>query len=371
MTDRNFSKKRILFILPSLNSGGAERVLITLMNGLDREKFDPQFLTISSSGELRSLIAPDIPFTSLGGSKVLKALPALFFCLKKLSPEIVVTTMAHLNIVTLFLKPFFPRTRFIVREAIVPSFFFETQKRAWLVKILYRIFYPLADVVISPAQKIIDEFQTLVGLRRVVHILLHNPVNLEKIRGDWPLPPRRADTVQFVCAGRLHPQKGFDRLIAALPRLNHPYPWHLTILGKGPEQENLQRLINSLALENRVTLAGLSETPWPMMGSADAFLLPSRFEGLPNVVLESLAVGTPVIATRDSGGIEEIAALATPEAVCVVEGMDDFLEAMRQVRPADISALRPSLLPEAFHPQSVNRRFEEILCAGRDTRRLS
>lgn len=361
MADQDSSKKRIVFILPSLNSGGAERVLITLMNGLDREKFEPHFITISSSGELRSLIAPDIPFLSLEGTKVLRSLPALFFALRKLSPECVVTTMAHLNLATLFLRPFFPRTRFIVREAIVPSFFFETQKKAWLVKVLYRLFYPLADCVISPAQKIIDEFHTLVGLRGVTHILLHNPVNLAKIRGDWPLPPKRIDTVHFVCAGRLHPQKGFDRLIAALPQLHHSHPWHLTILGKGPEQDNLQRLIESLGLVQHVTLAGLSETPWPVIATADAFLLPSRWEGLPNVVLESLAVGTPVIATRDSGGIEDIAKLAAPETVQVVEMMDDFLEAMRHVKPSAIPALRPSLLPEEFHPQSVNRRFEEIL----------
>jgi glycosyltransferase involved in cell wall biosynthesis len=362
------NKPTVAFILPALTAGGAERVLITLMNTLDRSRFNPVFVTVSEQGPMRSLIDPAIPFHSLGSRRVLTSLPALYTKLREIRPSIVVSTMAHMNFGVLLLKPFFPKIRFIVREAIVPSFIIgQYPPLAPFLKLAYKILYPLADKVISPAQAIIDEFSTLLKMKTGNHVLLRNPVDLARIRKHENDPidilPTRKNTVHFVAAGRLHSQKGFDRLIENLSNFKTLYDWKLTILGEGPERTHLENLIASKNLEKKIFLPGLTDNPWPQFAAADCFLMPSRWEGLPNVALESLACGTPDIATAESGGIAEIARLAGNN-VTVVYSMDGFIKAMEHVKPAPAAKFRASLLPQEFRTETIKAQFAEILGAA-------
>lgn len=350
----------IVFVLPALNAGGAERVLITLMNGLNRKKFKPILIVTSDDGPMSELVEEDIPVHMLGKS-VKSCLPGLYKKLKELKPAIVVSTMAHMNFAVLVLSPFFRKTKFIVREAITPSFFLNKYKTSgFLIKLAYKFLYPKAARVLSPARAIHDEFEKL-GIRTGNHQVLHNPVDVRHIRGMEYLPERdHIGMVEFLCVGRLHPQKGYDRLITGLPSLEHEN-WHLTILGEGPEQKKLDAQIQKLGLDDHITLAGHTDEPWPYMAVADCLLLPSRWEGLPNVVLESLAAGTPVIATAESGGVQEIAEKTDNDAVTIVNNMRDFIEAMKKVQSKPVKEYRPSLLPASYAKASVIEEFSKIL----------
>jgi glycosyltransferase involved in cell wall biosynthesis len=361
----NKNPLRVAFVLPSLTAGGAERVLITLMNGLPRAEFSPALICVNDGGPLRDLVADDIDFTALhnGGTMVSpeKSLPALYRALRTTKPDIVVSTMAQMNFSVLVLRPLFPKTQFIVREAITPSFILEKRTRAApLIRAAYKRLYPLAACVISPAQMIIDEFASLLKMDVTRHICLPNPVDAEKIRGDGSVqsPTVPQNTVRFVAAGRLHSQKGFDRLLDSLPALAGAR--HLTILGEGPERVALEAQIKNLNLQDRVSLVGLVDKPWPYYAAADVFLLPSRWEGLPNVVLESLCCGTPVIAMHEAGGIGQIAATA-PQAVTVCRTMDEFIERMGRVPAGNATHYRPSLLPALYERDAVIKKFTQIL----------
>lgn len=359
-------RKKVVFILPSLAAGGAERVLITLMNKIDRERFKPEFISFRRNGPLKHLIAEDVTLHHIGSyRKIFFGLIPLLFKLREVKPDIAVTTMAHTNFALVLMRPFIPGTRIIIREAITPSFMFETMKIGWLVRLLYKFLYPRANLVISPSRRIIDEFHDQLGANLGHHKLLYNPVDTTVIRSmpqTFPaMQEDRKNTVHFICAGRLHPQKGYDQLINALPFFKCNYNWKLSILGGGPERQNLENLIQKHKLQNKVFLRGFTQKPWPEIGSADCFLLPSRYEGLPNVVLESLSVGTPVIATHTSGGIQEIANLTHNKSVTVVNDMPQFLEAMKAVKPNPVSTYRPSLLPEMFNTGAVVDRFMKIL----------
>ncbi len=171
----------------------------------------------------------------------------------------------------------------------------------------------------------------------------------------------RKRTVHFVASGRLHPQKGFDRLISSLSQLDSAYDWQLSILGDGDQKCELDPLIQERKLSQHVKLIGQQRQPWPFYARADCFLLPSRFEGLPNVALEALACGTPVIATDTAGGIAEIAALSAPKSVTVVKTMEDFIQAMNCVQPSPLDQYSPSLLPQEFEPGAVKKRFEALV----------
>lgn len=361
-------KPKIVFVLPALTAGGAERVLITLMNGLDRDRFEPVFITVCNKGPLKDLIDPGIAFHALGyASYGPQSLSKLYKMLKQLQPDIVVSTMAHMNFGVLLLRRLFPQTRFIVREAVMPSFILNGRGfvQKTIIRHLYKSLYPKADLVISPTGAIIEEFHSLLGLNTNNHEVLPNPVNMPYIRAQEnkhiPMIAKRQNVVHFVASGRLHKQKGFDRLIAKLKDLPQDMAWRLSILGGGPEQENLETLIKDNGLEGHAHLAGHVDHPWPHYASADAFLLPSRSEGLPNVVLEALACGTKVIATRESGGIADIADAAPDGSVNIADNMDDFIAAMAQIRPNPSEKFRPSLLPSIYLPEKVLMRFTAMI----------
>ncbi len=363
-------RRRLLFVLPTLTSGGAERVLLTYMNAVQGADFDVSLFVMARRGELSSWIAPGIPVHYAWPQGLLAGLPALLRHIWRVRPAAVITTMAPMNFALLLLRPFAPRSaRFIVREATLPSSLAGRSRRGRLVSFLYRKLYPLADVVISPASRISAEFHDHLGMPDLKPALLHNPVEEAHIRQKAAAEDKKedslpGDTVRFVAAGRLDPAKGYDRLIERLTDLPQDMKWHLTIWGEGRERPALEALIKEKNLSERVALPGLTANPWVQMAAADAFLLPSRWEGLPNVVLESLAVGTPVIATAQAGGIQEIADMAPSGAVQVAPFMDDFIRAMIATRRDDHKGVRPSLLPPHFLRDNVVASFRALVTSA-------
>ncbi|MAE50980.1 MAG: hypothetical protein CMH27_04145 [Micavibrio sp.] len=363
----NASRKKIVFVLPRLYPGGAERVLITLMNNLSRDKYDIHFISITGEGTIKHWIDDEIPIHSLNRKNMLSGVVALYKKLKEIQPDTVVTTMILSNAALILLKPFFPGVRFVIRESSLPTamineYGYKGRLSWWIFKYLY----PRADLVISPAKLIVEEFKTYVKIDVSNQKVLYNPVNERRLRGTishFDCPAERAKIVQFVCVGRLGHEKGYDRLIESLVGFKMPdgYDWRLDIIGKGAETKRLGNLIRLHNLKDHVHLNGYRNTPWPDIAAADCLLLPSRWEGMPNVVLEALACGTKVIAHRDAGGVTEISDLAADGDVGVAQDMDAFISMMRKVKPVVPSLPLKSLLPSQFTLKSVMNKFEEMI----------
>jgi glycosyltransferase involved in cell wall biosynthesis len=147
-------------------------------------------------------------------------------------------------------------------------------------------------------------------------VIINNPVDIDRVLqlGAMHIAAKgfgfaSNDTnekiINIVSAGRLVEVKGFDLLIKAIA-INANSAIHLTLLGDGPLKAELQSLATSLGLENQICFAGYQKNPFAFIARADAYVLSSRMEGFPNVVLEALACGTPVIATPALGGTREI-----------------------------------------------------------------
>ena len=362
-------KTKIIFCLPSLAGGGAERIVIQYMNALDTSRYDVTLCAVLEDGPLRPLVAADIPVTILGSWRISTCMPRLWWHLRQHHADIVVSTVTHMNFAALVCGLFLPRVRFIAREAIVPSFFFHKYPRFKLpLTCVFRFLYPRADILLSPSREIIDEFRTVLNLDTANCRLLYNPVDtavVSELKKQNVLPSPSAATprkMHFVCSGRLEPQKAFDRLLDMLGTLDVPYDWDLTMLGDGGQKEMLSALIQKYGLEDKVHMAGWHINPYAFYARADFFLISSRYEGMPNVALESLACGTPILSIRHNGGINDIAAKAGAGAVRLFDTMDDFAAHLRVLSlPPETVADKPSLLPPDFDKPRIMAQFQNMV----------
>ncbi|HBR68345.1 MAG TPA: hypothetical protein DEA55_03110 [Rhodospirillaceae bacterium] len=354
--------RKIAFVLPNFEAGGAERVMLTVASNLDRSRFEPVILVFNDAGPLRNIIAEDIRVVSLNAKKVSRGAFSFVRAVWECSPDLVISTMAHLNIAVLLMKPFLPKVPIIVREAITPGFFSKSPVKYMILMAGYYLLYPFADGILSPTRMVFEEMPASLRRRKGKLRRIYNPVNETMIRkkSDGVVRESLARPGQklFIAAGRLVDQKGFDLLIEALKVWKSKDDWRLVILGEGPDHQKLQEMIDISGMY-QVKLGGYKENPWMFFAVADRFLLPSRYEGLPNVALEALALGAPVIAMDTAGGIAEIAEEAESGDVRIADSMDAFLKMMGEVSAAEAAGPRKTLLPECFSLGAVVSAYQD------------
>jgi glycosyltransferase involved in cell wall biosynthesis len=167
-----------------------------------------------------------------------------------------------------------------------------------------------ADAVVSVSNGVADDLAQCAGVPREDITVIHNGVvttNVDRLASAEPAHPWFAgETPVIVAMGRLVPQKDFKTLLAALASVQDSCCARLLVLGEGPMRAELESLATSLGLADRVAFPGFVDNPWPYLSRADLFVLSSRFEGLPNVIVEALACGTPVVSTNCPHGPFEI-----------------------------------------------------------------
>jgi glycosyltransferase involved in cell wall biosynthesis len=164
----------------------------------------------------------------------------------------------------------------------------------------------------------------------------------------------------MVSAGTLEHRKGFDLLIDAMSKIvKENDKVHLTLLGDGPEKENLRKQIKSLSLSDNVRLAGFQKNPFIYFSRADLFVLSSRYEGLPNAVLESLACGTPVVAFNCPGGIDEIIVNESQGVLVPVNDVQALAKAIKK-QMGSHNHTKDSLLQEKFDVKAVVPAYEKL-----------
>ena len=351
----------MVFVLPDFGTGGAQRVALTLADALAGDGCAAAIVAMSDDGPLATAVSGDIPVLSLGHRRLRRALPDLIRTVRGLKPSTVFSTLGYMNLGLLAFRGRFPgTTRFVVREANTPSAVLSRMTAPAVLRVAYRVLYRRADAVIAPSQGIARELIGDLGVPEALVHVVPNPVDEARLRGAaTPVHRQPGDGPRFVAAGRLTHQKGFDRLPAMLAEL--PPSAHLTILGEGPDEAALRAAADGAGVADRILFAGYTAEPWATYAGADALLLPSRWEGMPNAALEALACGTPVIATPEAGGIGEVAAAAAPGAVTVAAAGPGFVAAMAAVAPAPTTALRQSLLPKAFALNAVVARVRALV----------
>jgi glycosyltransferase involved in cell wall biosynthesis len=324
------ARRRVLFLIPNLGGGGAERVIVTLLRHLDRSKFQLALAIIDKHDAVfKDDVPQDVAFIDLGCSRVRYALLKIVRLIWRMRPDVVFSTLGHLNLALAMLRPLLPNgVRYIGREACVVSETLNGFLHPRLWRWGYRRLYPRFDIVVCQSAGMRDDLIRHFGFPPDKAVIIYNPLDIERIRRLAAeacsihyerMTPHSSTGLQLVAAGRLSREKGFDLLIEALALCNGSQP-RLTLLGEGPLRAALEQLARERGVADRVRFVGFQRNPYPFLMHADAFVLSSRHEGLPNVVLEALACGTPVIATPAPGGVAEIAKLTG--GVLLASGVD-------------------------------------------------
>jgi GalNAc-alpha-(1->4)-GalNAc-alpha-(1->3)-diNAcBac-PP-undecaprenol alpha-1,4-N-acetyl-D-galactosaminyltransferase len=321
----------IAFVIPGLGPGGAERVATLLCDfwaGEDHavtlitfESDDTTpFYTLDERVAVRRLAAsagkgnPRV-FNNFNRISRLRAL------LQALRPDAVVAFTTDANVITLLAARGL-KLPVIISERNQP----DRPGLALVHRLARRFTYPFADTVVVQTDAIAAWMRK--RFRVSAHII-PNPVRVADSRSSRP----DADRPLLVAAGRLTAQKGFDILIEAFARVAPKHPeWQLVIYGEGPDRSELEQLRDTLSLQGKASLPGLTKNIQAAFAEASLFALPSRFEGYPNALLEALAAGLPVIATSAPGGASEILAdgeygmlVAPGDAVALASALDAMM----------------------------------------------
>jgi glycosyltransferase involved in cell wall biosynthesis len=298
--------KKVFFLIPSLTSGGSERVFSILANHLDHQKWDITVVVLDGSQRFYTINEDAVWLIDLQTPRVRQGFIKIFKLIRREKPDLVVSTLSHLNQFIALIKPFLPReTRFIARESTILSVFHQQETMPALRDFLVRWLYPSFDALICQSQRMANDFKNNYKIPNSKLNIINNPVDTEgvsKLAFQMPVPPKKA-ALRFVSVGRLSTEKRIDKALRILAQLeNRDFEYHL--IGEGNERERLENLAKTLGISEQVTFQGVQKNPFAWIASAD--LLTSDFEGFPNVLLEAGAVGTPSIAFSCGGVVGEI-----------------------------------------------------------------
>lgn len=348
---QQLSKHKLLFMIPTLRGGGAERVITTLLKFVDRSRFKLYLAIVDTSQAIYLSDLPnDVELIDLQCSRVRYALPKIIKLIWKLRPNTVFSTLGHLNLALAMARPFLPNNvRYIARETTIVSHGIQNYRQPCLWAWLYRRFYKNHDLVICQSQAMQSDLVEQFSFPKNQSEVIYNPLDVEHIRikASEPItcPATTPGTIKLIAAGRLCEVKGFDLLIDAIAQLADPCI-HLTLLGTGPLENQLKKQAQQKGIAEQVYFAGFQPNPYAWMAKADAFVLSSRYEGFPNVVLEALACGIPIIATPAPGGLGEILKNLDGTFTIAEEiSTDSLCKAIKKVR----QIRRPSIDSVSFY----------------------
>jgi len=304
----------LAFFLPSLAGGGAERVVMNLASGFSQRGFPTDLVLGTLEGQYLSQVPDTVRVIDLKATRVLRSLHPLAAYLRRERPLALLAALDHANLVAMAAARIAPgptRTVISIHSTLPKNGHADSSIRGRAIPWLLGRFHRCADAIVAVSEGVADDFAATTGTPRDRIEVIYNPVILPTLMAaasERPAHPWFEDTSRPVVlgVGRLTPQKNFRLLIDAFALVNHQHQARLVILGEGPDRGELEAHIRHHGLESCVALPGFLENPYACMARARVFVLSSDYEGLPTVLIESLAVGTPVVATDCESGPREI-----------------------------------------------------------------
>jgi glycosyltransferase involved in cell wall biosynthesis len=315
--------RRVLFLIPNLAHGGAERVVTLLLRELPRERFDLHLALVEKRGEFLAQLPPDVTVHDLGAGRVRRAGRPLVRLTRKLRPDVIVPNLGYMNLLLLAALPLLPRGSAVIPiEHTTLSAEVAELGRPALWRAAYRWLYPRARRIVACSHAIADDLVSSFGLDPARIRMIRNPIDEAKIEASLASThsPYSGEGPHVVGVGRLSAVKGYDRLLEAFALLlAGGISAELWLVGDGPDRGALEARARELGVAPRTHFVGFQAEPYTWMRFAQVFAQSSRREGLPVAVLEAAAVGARLVAFDCPGGTREIVS-AIPGAQLVPDG---------------------------------------------------
>ena len=305
---------RLAFILPSLRGGGAERVILTLTRLLAESDYAVDLVLVRSTGPFITEVSPKVSVVDLGHSRAIFSLVSLVRYFWRSAPDVVLPSLPHITIITLLAELFCKKKTIVLpieHNTLSALMRHSKSMKQSLLPALMRVTYPMANKVICVSYGVKEDLKDMLRLPDPKLTVIYNPVNvncLTELSAEPAVHPwlSSPSTPILLAAGRLTYAKGFDVLIDAMGVVNTDNDARLIILGEGPEEKNLHRQIDQMGLSECVSIPGFVNNPYPFFRHASLFVLSSRWEGLPTVLIEAIACGAQVVSTDCPSGPREI-----------------------------------------------------------------
>ncbi len=343
---------KILLFMPNLGGGGTERAVVNLAKEFSRRGIDVKLVTLEPTADLEAdpdaVVCLGFPKSGLRVKRPLYwygSIRRLIHLMKREQPQALVSFLTGPNYMAAIASLFNRGPRLILSERTVVS----TYLKGWLwqfVKVSLGRVYRIADGIIVNSSAIRCDLEALGVNGRKISVI-PNPADLDEIvrLSDEPLGELEAFfRGPVICAaGRLEEDKGYPYLLRAFKLLGDDV--RLVILGKGSQERELKRLASGLGVEKRVLFAGFQTNPYSFIRRSSVFVLSSLWEGLPNVLIESLAVGTPIVAADCSSGVREVldngkfgVIVPSRDSDALADGLLEVLDGGRRFEKTDLIA---------------------------------
>ena len=317
--------KHLFLVIPSLEIGGAERVFVDLANGFADLGYRVTLVALTRDGAMVSRVQQNVDLVLLRKRRVLEAVPALLKRIRADKPSVILSTHGHLNVLLGLSRKLglFQCDTLLLRETSVASINLAGDAKSRMLSKFYKIGYLAADRVVCQSHFMKEDLALHFGMDVDRMQVIHNPIDIASVQRKAEESVPFTSSAKSICfVGRLGPVKQVQDILRALT-FAEMAAVELHVVGDGQKTDALTQLSRELSLEDRVFFHGAQSNPYTFMKQADVVVLTSRFEGFPNVLVEAIAVGTPVCSYNCPGGAREIVCEdngllvepATPEAL--------------------------------------------------------
>ena len=392
---RDMSRIRVVFTIGAMHGGGSERQIILLLRHLDRSNFEPFLYLVYRSGPLLSMVPADVSVASFDervpSSRIY--LPGLMHSRRVRDyARFLEEVRADVSYDRTFLMTLIsaagaqrvgvPNVSTIVTDPEI-GFAPVAGRFQWLKRRMLHRLYNASTQVLAVSDGARESAKRFYGIREEKIQTHRNGVDVELIQEQarisvvdswWNRPgePGHSGVFRIVSAGRLNHEKGFHLLVTAAGQLRQRYPtidFRVALLGEGAHRTVLEQQVRELKLTDVVRMPGFQTNAAAWYQSADVFVLPSLMEGMPNVLLEAMACGTPVVSSNchsgpaeilDNGRLGELVAVSDSRALEV--GIENVLNHSAESKSRAANAM--AVVEEDWSIKSATRRLEHVLEAA-------
>ncbi|PSB15604.1 glycosyltransferase [Phormidesmis priestleyi ULC007] len=373
-TEQEGVVRKVVIYLDALQGYGADKTLIKISNGLAERGIQVILILAKQPNQVPQNLHPTIQLLHLHSSRinVIKNIVGLARYLSIHQPDILFSSI-HFNNVTAALGSGLAwlwsglQTKLVVRQANTLHYQFKRYPFpvGLVLGFCTRLTYKRADLIISQSAGMSRDVTGFMKADPRKVSLIHNPTVTPDIfekaqqptHHDW-FEQKTAPII--LAAGRLKPQKHFTVLIEAFAKVKRQFPdARLVILGEGPQRQELERLIRKLEIADSVDLPGFQKNAYAFLSMADVFVLSSEYEGLPNILIEALALGKKIVATNCDSGPAEILKYGQYGRLVPVGDPIQMAEAIQLALEEPFACLREPQATKNFNQDSQVEKYIE------------